>query len=94
MDAAQMINNLLKSLKNMGSDLNYLRAKVTGGAQVYESSLGIGLQNTQVVLQQLLERKIYIAAMDVGGRVSRTARFNSVTNELHISTSEQKMYSI
>ncbi len=89
-----MIDILLENLKSMGSDLNCLRAKVTGGAQVFENMTNIGDQNVQSVLQQLVNRKIYLAAKDVGGKVSRTARFNSVTGELKISTSERKTYSI
>lgn len=91
--AKGMINDLLDAFVAEGSDLNTLRAKITGGAQVYESS-SVGEQNAKVVLQHLVERKIYVAAADVGGKISRTARFNSSTGELEISTSEQKKYSI
>ena len=93
-DATRIINRLLFAFSNLGSDLNYLRAKVTGGAQMYESSFGVGQQNIEIVLQKLIDKKIFIAATDVGGKVSRTARFNSITGELQISTSEQKTYSI
>ena len=94
LDATRLINELLCAFTALGSDLNCLRAKVTGGAQVYDGSINIGEQNARVVLQQLTDKKIFIAATDVGGRVSRTARFNSVTSELEISTSEQKTYCI
>ena len=94
LDASRLINELLGSFTLLGSDLNYLRAKVTGGASVYESSFNIGEQNAQAVLQKLMDIKVYIAATDLGGKVSRTARFNSITGELKISTSEQKTYSI
>ncbi len=89
-----MIDIMLENLKSMGSNLNCLRAKMTGGAHVLETMTNIGDQNVQSVLQQLMNRKIYLAAKDVGGKVSRTARFNSVTGELKISTSECKTYSI
>ncbi len=92
--ASYLINKLLNDFSAQGSDLNYLRAKVTGGARVYNGSLNIGEQNVQVVLQQLIDRRIFIAAKDVGGRISRTARFNSITGELQISTSELKTYCI
>jgi len=92
--ASRLINELLQAFQQLGSDLSYLRAKITGGAQVYDSLLNIGEKNIRAVLQQLIEKKIFIAATDVGGRVSRTARFNSVTGELCISTSEQKTYCI
>lgn len=92
--ASCLINELLKAFSMMGSDLNYLRAKITGGAKVYDGASSIGEQNMQVVLQQLMDRRIFIAASDLGGRVSRTARFSSATGELEISTSEQKTYRI
>ena len=94
LDAAHMINGLLNKFVEMGSDLANIRAKLTGGAQVYASNLSIGEQNQQVVVDLLLRKKVFIAATDVGGSISRTARFNSLTGELEISTSEQKTYSI
>jgi chemotaxis protein CheD len=94
LDATKMINELLKDFSDLGSGLNSLRAKVIGGAQVYSSSTSIGEQNIRTVIQRLTDSKIFIAATDVGGRVSRTARFNSITGEVHISTSEQKVYCI
>ena len=93
-DATCLIDELLQAFQAGGSDLNTLRAKVTGGAQVYGNQGGIGTQNAEVVLKQLCDRKVYIAATDVGGTVSRTARYNSKSGELEISTSEQKKYSI
>lgn len=94
LDATYMIDELLNTFVSMGSDLSNLRAKLTGGAKVYESALSIGEQNAQVVISQLIQKKVFIAASDVGGVVSRTARFNTLTGELEISTSEQKTYSI
>ena len=92
--AEKMINDLLKQLSDNGSDLQTLRAKVTGGSQVFESGLDIGKQNINVVLKQLTDKRIFIAAVDVGGKVSRTARFNGESGEVKISTSEQKTYII
>lgn len=92
--ASRLINELLGSFSLMGSELNCLRAKVTGGAQIYENSVNIGEQTAEMVLKKLIDLKVYIAGTDVGGKVSRTARFNSVTGELKISTSERKTYSI
>ncbi len=93
-DAEKMIDGLLEQLSNQGSDLLTLRAKVTGGAQVFESALDIGKQNIEMVLKQLTNKRIFIAAMDVGGKVSRTARFNGESGEVKISTSEQRTYFI
>jgi chemotaxis protein CheD len=93
-DATCLIDELLEAFQAGGSDLNTLRAKVAGGAQVYGNQVGIGMLNVEVVLKQLCDRKVYIAATDLGGNVSRTARYNSNSGELEISTSEQKKYSI
>jgi chemotaxis protein CheD len=93
-DATYLIDELLSTFQAWGSDLNTLRAKVTGGAQVYGSHSNIGAQNAEVVLKQLTDRKVYIAATDVGGTISRTARYHSQSGELQISTSEQTKYSI
>lgn len=89
-----MIQAMLELLSTHGSDLCSLRAKVTGGAQVIGSSLCMGAQNTEAVLSQLIEKRIFVAGLDVGGTISRTARFNSATGELVINTSEHKTYSI
>ncbi|MBS1509029.1 MAG: chemotaxis protein CheD [Bacteroidetes bacterium] len=92
--AKKLIDELLASLEYQGSDLSSLRAKVTGGAQIYESTESVGSQNEEAVMKELVERKIFVAAKDVGGKVSRTARFYSDTGEVLISTSEQKKYRI
>lgn len=94
LDAASMIDALLCSFAQLGSDLKFLVAKLTGGAQVYASSANIGEHNALVVLQQLANKKIFIAASDVGGSIPRTARFNSITRELEISTPGLKKYCI
>jgi chemotaxis protein CheD len=92
--ASLIINNLLDAFSSLGSDLVSLRAKVAGGAHVFETLPRVGEQNIKAVLTQLMEKKIFIVATDVGGTVSRTARFNSQTGDLLISTSEQKVYTI
>jgi chemotaxis protein CheD len=94
LSAARLIEMLLTSFSSKGSDLCFLRAKMAGGSQVYQSMIDLGKQNIVSVVGQLTERKIFLAASDVGGRIARTVRFNSVTGELSISTSEQKTYTI
>lgn len=94
LDATFIISEMIDQFAKLGSDLSNLRAKLAGGAQVYASSGSIGEQNANVVLDQLIQRRVFIAASDVGGTISRTARFNSLTGDLEISTSELKTYSI
>ncbi len=94
LDAGHLIHQLLNALERLGSNRKFLRAKLTGGAEQYVCSFHIGQQNAKAVLHHLANHNIYVAAADLGGTVSRTARFNSVTGELQISTSAQKKYSI
>lgn len=93
-DALQIMDHLVSLLRGQGSDLTCLRAKIAGGAKVYESGLDIGAQNIKVVSQYLVNRKIFLAASDVGGRTARTVRFNSLTGTMEISTTDQRMYFI
>jgi chemotaxis protein CheD len=89
------IEELINRFKASGSTLQNLRAKVTGGANVVATSCETGLLNIENVVKELVERKVYIAAMDVGGRQSRTARFNSQTGTLSVripETNELKIY--
>jgi chemotaxis protein CheD len=89
------IAELLQQFKNSGSTLQNLRAKITGGANVINTGCATGQQNIALVMQELVERKIYIAAMDVGGKQSRTARFNSDTGTLTVripETNEIKLF--
>jgi len=92
--ALELISELLGALKREGSDLIHLRAKLAGGAKVYDSSFNIGEKNMDAVVEILVQSKIFIAASDLGGHVARTVQFNSETGELKISTSDQKVYSI
>jgi chemotaxis protein CheD len=92
--AFELISELRTALKRLGSDLIHLRAKLAGGAKVFDSSFNIGEENRDAVLEYLVQKKIYIAASDLGGHVARTVQFNSETGELKISTSEPKVYSI
>ncbi|HEY9046502.1 MAG TPA: chemotaxis protein CheD [Ohtaekwangia sp.] len=92
--ADEMLPELLDAFRSHGSDCLNLRAKIVGGAQIIPLMPSAGDSNTQTVLDFLRAQKIYIAAIDTGGRVSRTARFNSTTQMLTISTSDHKTYAI
>ncbi|MGC4021106.1 MAG: chemotaxis protein CheD [Cyclobacteriaceae bacterium] len=82
------IAELLNQFRISGSSLKNLRAKITGGANVITTSCETGVQNIERVVQELVENKVYIAAMDVGGKKSRTARFNSETGMLTVRNPE------
>jgi chemotaxis protein CheD len=94
LSAVRLIETLLSNFEKLGSNLSFLRAKIAGGACLYESATNLGQQNIDSVVARLTERKIFLAAADVGGKLARTVHFNSVTWELTIFTSEQKSYTI
>lgn len=91
--ATRLITKLMDLFSFMGSDLKHLQAKVVGGAKVFESSLNIGEQTAEAVLNELCRLQVILAATDLGGTMSRTARFNSQTGALNI-TSQTKNYII
>ncbi|SKC54300.1 chemotaxis protein CheD [Ohtaekwangia koreensis] len=92
--ADELLEQMLQKVQSKGGNLNRLRAKVTGGSSILSHENAIGEQNALSVVQLLQARKIYIAATDLGGNVSRSVRFNSVTQELIISTSTHEFYKI
>ncbi|MDH5599291.1 MAG: chemotaxis protein CheD, partial [Cyclobacteriaceae bacterium] len=87
------IEELLKRMKALGSDLALLRAKIIGGAEVVDiKTMHIGKNNIEEVRNSLIQNKIYIAASDVGGNISRTGKFYTDSGKLMVSTSESKVY--
>ncbi|HEY8938391.1 MAG TPA: chemotaxis protein CheD [Cyclobacteriaceae bacterium] len=91
-NAKHAIDEILNQLKSAGSTLQTLRAKVTGGANVAGLNSQTGERNAESVLRYLIENKIYVAAVDVGGTHSRTARFESETGLLTVKTSQNNNY--
>ncbi len=78
------VKRLLYQFEQLGSNLTYLRAKVTGGANVVGLTVDTGLMNTEALIKQLTENKIFIAAIEVGGKYSRTAQYKSDTGLLTV----------
>lgn len=88
------LREILDQFKIRGSNLTTLRAKVTGGANVLGVYSQVGKKNAESVLQQLVEKQIYVAAVDVGGNFSRTAVFRSDSGNLTVripETNESKI---
>lgn len=83
-----LLDDLLTKFRAKGSTLTYLRAKIAGGAEVFGSKMQVGAENVESIHRELAERKIFLAAEDLGGRLPRTARFNTRTGELIISSGE------
>lgn len=91
--ASHMIDHLLMRFKAHGIPPAKLVAKVAGGAKIIVGTQQIGEKNIQSVLGKLNDLGVTVAATDLGGDMSRTARYNSVTGDLFI-IKELKKYSI
>ncbi|WP_110929438.1 chemotaxis protein CheD [Bacillus massiliglaciei] len=85
------IKEMISQLSNLGIPLTSLKAKMAGGAQMFQFSTGsdlmrIGPRNVEAVRKELSDLKIEIIAEDVGGNNGRTIEFNPENAELHIRT--------
>jgi len=88
------LDEILTQFASQGSSLESLRAKIVGGANVIGVNMLTGERNIKSVVRQLVARKIFVAAQDVGGRYSRTAKFESITGNLIVripETNESKI---
>ncbi|OCA83815.1 chemotaxis protein CheD [Pseudobacillus wudalianchiensis] len=85
------INELIALLKLEGAQVYRLKAKIAGGAQMFQfssqnSSFKIGPRNVEAVKQMLQTHHIPIVAEDVGGNSGRTIEFDPHSCELQIRT--------
>lgn len=82
----ELVNRLLKQ----GARLSMLKAKLAGGAQMFQFSgndmMRIGPRNVDAVRKELADLRIRIIAEDVGGNSGRTIEFNPQTCLLQIRT--------
>ncbi len=90
--ATYAIDEILRRMKMNGSCLTSLRAKVTGGANVLGTQMSIGERNAQSVLKELIDRRIFIAAKDLGGNYSRSAKFESDSGVMTVRISQINQY--
>ncbi|WP_146552106.1 chemotaxis protein CheD [Rummeliibacillus sp. SL167] len=85
---------MVDQLKQEGAQLFKLKAKIAGGAQMFQftssrDSMRIGPRNVEAVKQQLTNLSIPIVAEDTGGSSGRTIEFDTTTSILHIRTVNQ-----
>ena len=85
------ILELISRLKEMGIKKHMLKAKIAGGAQMFQFSTGselmrIGPRNVEAVKKILMKNHIQLVAEDVGGNSGRTIEFNPSTCTMHIRT--------
>lgn len=85
------IKKLVNDLVNRGAQLSSLKAKIAGGAQMFQFSstsdiMRIGPRNVEAVKRELAASRIKVIAEDVGGNNGRTIEFNPKTAILSIRT--------
>lgn len=85
---------LIEELLNQGAKKYALKAKLAGGAQMFQftskhDSMRIGVRNAEAVEQVLSFYKIPVISSDLGGHSGRTIDFNPSTGDLSIRTINQ-----
>jgi chemotaxis protein CheD len=88
------VSALVDMLKKEGAQSSKLKAKIAGGAQMFQftsdkDSMRIGPRNVEAVKAQLKKFNIPLIAEDTGGNSGRTIEFNPETNMLNIRTVNQ-----
>lgn len=88
------IKELINRLTKIGARVINLKAKIAGGAQMFQFStqnemMRIGPRNVEAVKKELKRLSIPIIAEDVGGSSGRTIEFNPSTRKLNIRTVNQ-----
>lgn len=88
------IKALIELLKLEGVHAFKLKAKIAGGAQMFQftsdkDSMRIGPRNVEAVKAELRKNSIPLIAEDTGGNSGRTIEFNPITSKLNIRTVNQ-----
>lgn len=88
------VTALIDLLKREGAQSFKLKAKIAGGAQMFQfssdkDSMRIGPRNVEAVKAQLRKLNIPIIGEDTGGNSGRTIEFNPATSILNIRTVNQ-----
>lgn len=87
--------HLVESLLENGARKYALKAKIAGGAQMFQfaansDTMRIGPRNIKAVQNVLQSYQIPIISSDVGGNSGRTIEFNPMTGDLNIRTINKK----
>ncbi|WP_317633778.1 chemotaxis protein CheD [Perspicuibacillus lycopersici] len=85
------VEALVKVLQENGARTTYLKAKIAGGAQMFQFAtqndmMKIGERNSIAVKRELARLQIPLVAEDIGGSNGRTIEFNPKTGRLFIKT--------
>lgn len=86
--ADSVIYVMVDELVDQGACRSNLRAKIAGGAQMFQfmscDTLNIGLRNSEVAKETLSKEHIPLVAEDLGGNEGRTVRFDPSTGSYSI----------
>ncbi|OZU90298.1 chemotaxis protein CheD [Virgibacillus indicus] len=90
---------LVEQLIGAGARLNQLKAKLAGGAQMFQFTsnsdiMRIGPRNVEAVQAILQEYHIPVISSDVGGNSGRTIEFNPITCKMKIRKVNKMEYFI
>jgi chemotaxis protein CheD len=85
-NAKTAFEKLIEEIEKIGGNRNALRAKIVGGANLFNSGFNTGERNVSTLRKLILDNKIFLAGQDVGGNKSRTARFNTLNGDLSVSS--------
>ncbi len=91
------IKAMIDALSKKGVRRATLKAKVCGGAKMFETSnekMAIGDRNIEAVKKELSRYRIEIVSSDVGGGRSRTITFDPSTRELFVKIPGRDKYII
>lgn len=85
------LDELLNKLEKLGARKFALKAKIAGGAQMFQMAnnsdvMRIGPRNVAAVKEKLKCLRIPIVACDVGGNNGRTIEFDPVSGKLKVRT--------
>ncbi|PLR97255.1 chemotaxis protein CheD [Bacillus sp. T33-2] len=92
------VKELFSILLRNGARTSSLRAKIAGGAQMFQFAgsdlMRIGPRNVEAVKMELAHLNIAIASEDVGGNSGRTIQFDPGTGILQIRTVNRGVHDI
>ena len=85
------VKELVNRLVREGARPTFLKAKLAGGAQMFQFASGgdlmrIGPRNVEAVRKELADLRIQVVSEDVGGNSGRTIEFNVTKCMLNIRT--------
>lgn len=81
---------LISLMEELGADSKYLRAKLVGGADLFQSKdSSVGAKNGNQILKLLRDNAIYIAGSAIGGCDGRSCKFNTDDGKLWIHNAKQ-----